>query len=77
MNTYEIIVVNQLNEERKEFIVLKEIDKSEKQILFETEDGELNMTLYPELNCYSQDDPTLITRLKENIIVSPSSLGDG
>ena len=76
MNTYEVIIVNQLTEERKEFVVLKEIDNSEKKILFETEDGEFNMTLYPELNCYNQDDPVLIRNIKEKILLASSTLGN-
>ena len=34
-----------------------------------------NLTLYPRLNCFEQDDETLVEAIKEKILVPPSILG--
>ena len=77
VNTYEVIVVNELNEEMKELVTLKIVDNSEKKIMFETEEeGQFHLTFYPELNCYNQEDHNLITAIKEKVMQPPSTLGN-
>ena len=74
-NKYEVIVFNSINEERKEYVpLLKEID-TDRQLLYKSDDGEVNITVYPRLNCYNHDDPKLIRALQEKIIHPPSKLG--
>ena len=73
-----MIVVNSFNEEeRKEYVpLLKEID-TDREILYENDGSEgVNMTMYPRLNCYQQEDPKLIKAINDKIILSPSTSGN-
>ena len=77
MNTYEVIVVNEFHEEKKELVKLKIVDNNEKKIMFETEEeGQFQLTFYPELNCYNQEDHNLIAAIKDRVLLSPSTLGN-
>ena len=74
VNTYEVIVVNEFHEEKKELVKLKIVDNNEKKIMFETEEeGQFHLTFYPELNCYNQEDHNLITAIKEKVLLPPST----
>ena len=72
-----MIVVNSFNEEeRKEYVpLLKEID-TDREILYENDGSEgVNMTVYPRLNCYHQENQKLIKAIKDKLIHSPSTSG--
>ena len=77
VNTYEVIVVNEFHEEKKELVKLKIVDNNEKKIMFETEEeGQFHLTFYPELNCYNQEDHNLIAAIKERVLLPPSTRGN-
>ena len=65
MKTRNVTVKTEVNEEKTISMFAKDLS-----------DGlDHNLTLYPRLNCFEQDDETLVEAIKEKILVPPSFLG--